>query len=158
MVHATPSINQIKKSFFASIGTITNNAARKYFCKTFSYFIELLFKVRWIILSICWFIWIFSSSDIWNGKLSRKSFNHGLLEGFLCFENWADGYDNFNVERRTRLSFAVEHIKVSFIRLTLNIQKYDQFELLFSVRFGHTQLLRHQKQHISLVAFIPKIS
>ena len=30
-VHATPSINLMKKSFFASLGTMTDNATREYF-------------------------------------------------------------------------------------------------------------------------------
>ena len=32
-MHATPSINLIKKFFFASIGTIADNATREYFSK-----------------------------------------------------------------------------------------------------------------------------
>ena len=41
--HATLFINLIKKFFFASVVAITDNATRKYFFKTFSYFIQFIF-------------------------------------------------------------------------------------------------------------------
>ena len=41
MVHATLSVNLIKKSFFASIGKITDNATRKYFCETLAFLLNL---------------------------------------------------------------------------------------------------------------------
>ena len=41
MAHATPLINLIKKFFFASIGTLTKNATRKYFSKPFVILLNL---------------------------------------------------------------------------------------------------------------------
>ena len=109
------------------------------------YFIEFLLKLRWRILSICWFIWIFSFLYSWNGKLSRKSFNHWLFRWYRILyrcENWIDGYEYFNLECWTWLSFHW----VSFIF------KYDKFKCSSSVISPTTPLHRHRKQHISLVA------
>ena len=41
-VHATPSINLIKKSFFASIVRMIDSATREYFCEFLNDFIEFL--------------------------------------------------------------------------------------------------------------------
>ena len=105
-VHATPSINRMKRFFFASICINLDSVTRKYFCETLNN--SIVFVKFWRrILSICWFIRIFSSEYTWNGKLSWESSNHRLwwtIWECLRTQNWINGHEYSNLEQWTGLS------------------------------------------------------
>ena len=73
-----------------------------------------------------------------------------MLAKLLRCQNWVNGYEYFNLEQRTRLSF---HIHVSF-HCFINMRNSNYILGTFT----DTPLHRHQKHHISLVDISPKKS